>query len=227
MPTGPCFRRFGFGLLVATSASTISAASAATSTATAPATSASTAKAPTTRAAAAPRTAAGTRAGLINLDGLTLQIRAVSIFYCRLGLIFRWHFYESESFGFTGKLVLYNVDRFNLAECLKYFTQILIVYVVCQITYIDVHFALLMRYVPFGEWEKIPRLQAVVVDFAGRWLCYHKACLRYQFIFWPQLYHCLLHEQALYLFHEKLFSTTLVTYEPRATSHEPRVTMHE
>jgi len=85
--------------------------------------------------------------GLIDLEGFSLQLRAIGSFYCRFGFVVRGHLHEPESLRFAGKPVLDDIDRLYLAKTLKDSSQIIIGNVFCQIAYIDIHAALL---IPFG-----------------------------------------------------------------------------
>jgi hypothetical protein len=107
-------------LLVATSAAAAATAAAAAAEAASSATTTTTAR----------PAAAGSGAGLVNIDDSPLQLFAVHFSNRGLTFIIGGHFHESKTSGLTAIPVLYNIGGFDLAKGFESLTQIIIGYIV-------------------------------------------------------------------------------------------------
>jgi hypothetical protein len=98
----------------------------------------------------------------------SLEFLAIHLLDGCLGLVFGWHFDESEASGCTGGLVSYDSDRCNLAEGLKRRTQFILTGFGGEIANIDVHPAFSF---------KDPKSPRGILTTTGFYRCHKKTLL--------------------------------------------------
>jgi|WetSurSiteA1Bulk_404760.scaffolds.fasta_scaffold35906_2 hypothetical protein len=101
--------------------------------------------------------ALGLGLGLVDRDVATLHISAIEALDRRIGLRVVVHFDEAEALGLTGELVGNEVDLLDLPKLGESVAQIRIGDIVREVTYIDVHIGLSLKYRALNEVDTIEK----------------------------------------------------------------------